>query len=497
MSESIAQPGVAAGEQHMVAQTELKAGALGLPAVIMQGVTTIAPAIAILYPFQFIVGLAGVAAPWVYVAALAIVLMTAVSLVSLARAFPSAGSYYTYVSRTVHPRAGFMSAWIYILYAPPVAGTILCFMGWVLQTEINSAYSVDIAWYWWALGGAAIVTFAVYRGIELSGKALIVFGGLEVLLVLLLSVWGLFDPGKGGFSFAPLNPGNATSLNGFYLAVVFSIFAYTGWEGVAPIAEESEDPRRNVPIGIFTSIGILGVLFIVCFWGLLNGWGVQSLDSLTASKDLPPFVLAHRFWHGAWILVLLALVNSTLAVSIACSNISSRIWFAMGRSGSLPKQFGTVHPKYRTPWTALHLQTLFTIVVAFAVGHILGPDTIWFWFGFVITLSVVCIYSLGNLGNFMYHWREKRSEFNWLTQALFPLLSTLALGWLVYKTVNPYPADPFRWTIWTVVGWIVVGLVVLVVMAAVGKEDWLHRAGRAVEERPETHEEIQHHSAIL
>ena len=177
MSESIARCGVAAGEQHMVAQTELKAGALGLPAVIMQGVTTIAPAIAILYSFQFIVGLAGVAAPWVYIVAMAIVLMTAVSLFSLARAFPSAGSYYTYVSRTVHPRAGFMSAWIYILYSPPVAGTILCFMGWVLQTEINSAYSVDIAWYWWALGGAAIVTFAVYRGIELSGKALIVFGG--------------------------------------------------------------------------------------------------------------------------------------------------------------------------------------------------------------------------------------------------------------------------------------------------------------------------------
>jgi len=74
------------------AHTDLKAGALGLPAVVMQGVTTIAPAIAILYSFQFIVSLAGVSAPWVYIAALVIVLMTAVSLVSLARAFPSAGS---------------------------------------------------------------------------------------------------------------------------------------------------------------------------------------------------------------------------------------------------------------------------------------------------------------------------------------------------------------------------------------------------------------------
>ena len=102
-----------AAEQGMVAETELKAGALGLPSVLMQGVTAIAPAIAILYSFQFIVGLAGTAAPWVYVAAMVIVFMTAVSLVSLARAFPSAGSYFTFVSRTVHPRAGFMSGWMY------------------------------------------------------------------------------------------------------------------------------------------------------------------------------------------------------------------------------------------------------------------------------------------------------------------------------------------------------------------------------------------------
>jgi len=395
-----------------------------------RGITTIAPAIAILYSFQ-------------------------VSLVALARAFPSAGSCFTFVSRTVHPRAGFMAGWMYILYAPPVSGTILCFMGWVLETEINANYSVDIRWYWRALGGGAIVTFMVYGGIEISGRALMIFGAAEILLVFLLAVWGFFEPGKGGFSFAPLNPGNASSLNGYYLAVVFWIFAYTGWEGVAPIAEESENPRRNVPLGIYLSIGILGVLFIVCFWGLLVGWGVNDMVGLGKSSEVPPFVLAHRFWHGAWILVLLALANSTLAVSIACSNISSRIWYAMGRSGTLPKQFAYVHPKYKTPWNALHLQTLFFLVVAFVVGHVLGPDTIWFWFGFVITLSVVVIYSLANVGNFLYHWREKREAFNWVIHGI------------------------------------------IVVMAAMGKDEWLVKAAQSVEERPETAEEIAAHSAML
>jgi amino acid transporter len=110
----------------------------------------------------------------------------------------------------------------------------------------------------------------------------------------------------------------------------------------------------------------------------------------------------------------------------------------------------------------------------------------------VITLSVVVIYSLANLGNFLYHWREKRSAFNPIVHAVFPLLSTLALAWLVYKTVNPYPADPFKWTIWTVLGWLVIGAIIIAVMAARGKDDWLVRAAQSVEERPETPEEAAH-----
>ena len=133
------------------------------------------------------------------------------------------------------------------------------------------------------------------------------------------------------------------------------------------------------------------------------------------------------------------------------------------------------------------------VVVAFVVGHVLGPDTIWFWFGFVITLSVVVIYSLANVGNFLYHWREKRDQFNWIIHALFPAASTAALIWLVYKTVHPYPADPFKWTIWTVLGWLLIGLGIIAVMALRGKDDWLVRAAESVEERPETAEEKAAH----
>jgi amino acid transporter len=496
MSESIAGPAPAAAKRPLVAETELRAGALRLPEVVMQSITHIAPAIAILFSFQFIVGLAGVAAPWVYVAAIAIVLITAVSMTQLARAFPSAGGYYTYVSRSVHPRAGFLASWAYVMYTPPAAGVILAFMGWILQTELRSAWGWSFPWYVWMLIGTAIVTFVIYRGIEISGKALMIFGIAEISLVVLLSVWGLFETGKGGFSFAPFNPADLTSFNGFYLAVIFSIFAYTGWEGAAPLAEESENPHANVPKAVYGSIAILGALFLLTFWGMLVGWGVDDVKSLTSSSELPPFVLAHRFWHGAWVLILLALVNSTLAVSIAVANVSTRMWFAMGRTGSLPRAFAKVHPKYKTPVNALHLQTAFTLVVGLAVAEYLRPGVIWFFFGFLTTFAVVFVYSLANIGSFLLHRRERRSEFNPIMHVLFPLLSTAALIWLVYKTLNPYPPEPFKWAFWVVLGWILFGGAILYVMKRRGREGWLLKAGEAIEERPETDQELAHRPAI-
>jgi amino acid transporter len=183
-------------------------------------------------------------------------------------------------------------------------------------------------------------------------------------------------------------------------------------------------------------------------------------------------------------------------VSIAVSNVSTRIWYAMARSGSLPRVFAYVHPKYKTPVNALHLQTLFTLGIGLGIAEYLRPGVIWFFFGFLITFAVVFIYACANLGNFLFHWRERRGEFNPLVHALFPLLSTAALAYLVYKTVNPFPADPFKWSVPTVGGWLVVGAVILFVMSRVGREDWLLRAGQAVEERPETDEELAHRPAI-
>ena len=106
----------------MVAKTELRAGALRLPGVLMQGLTHMAPATALLFTIQFTTSQAGLVAPLAYLIAFPIVIVLGVCLMQLAKCFPSAGGYYTYVSRTVHPRAGFLASWlliIWLLQLPP------------------------------------------------------------------------------------------------------------------------------------------------------------------------------------------------------------------------------------------------------------------------------------------------------------------------------------------------------------------------------------------
>ena len=119
--------------------------------------------------------------------------------------------------------------------------------------------------------------------------------------------------------------------------MVLSIFAFTGFESAATIAEESRNPTRFVPWAITGSVALMGIFYVFCAWGLQVGWGVSNLTALANSPTAPAFVLGHRLWAGAWLLILIALLNSGIGVCIACTTSSTRTLFSMARSGGLPE----------------------------------------------------------------------------------------------------------------------------------------------------------------
>ena len=99
-------------------RTELRENAVSLPGMLMQGIATIAPSFAILASFVFIVSWAGVVTPWAYLFGGALLCLEALSAAQLAKVFPSAGGWYTWIARAFHPRAGFFAGVLFPFGCP-------------------------------------------------------------------------------------------------------------------------------------------------------------------------------------------------------------------------------------------------------------------------------------------------------------------------------------------------------------------------------------------
>jgi amino acid transporter len=459
-------------------KTELRENAVGLPGMLMQGIATIGPSFAILASFVFIVSFAGLVTPWAYLFGGILLGLQALSAAQLAKVFPSAGGWYTWIARAFHPRAGFFAGVLFSIWLPPVATLTMAFLAkTVLEPSIKAEYGVDVPWWIWVVAGVALVIFFAYQGISISEKALIITGLIEIVIMVALAFTGLASPGPGGFSFGPLNPGNFGLAGNLFLGVVFSIFAFSGWESTGPLAEESKNPKRNVPIGLVGSVVILTIYFVFVTWGYLVGIGVSKVGSIPTASAFPVATLAQRVWGGAWVLLLFALLNSAIALSIACFNGGTRTWYAMGRSGVLPKMVGKVNPTRKTPVNAISLQ-VGVQVLAFACVLIWGAEDVFFSWANAITIGLVLMYVLCNIGVVRYYLTEGRAQFNPLLHIVVPVIASAAGVVVVWKSYfSPFTSTgPVFWGLMTFIVVLVLTVVILIYLRVTGREDWMRRA---------------------
>jgi amino acid transporter len=447
----------------------LRANALSFPSVLMQSITHIAPATGLVFVLQFITTMAGLAAPLAYAVAFLIVMATAICMVQLALHLPSAGGYYTYLSRSLNPRAGFLAAWMFFLYEPPCAGANLAFLSYMLHNIVKIEAGLDCPWYAFFLAAVLFITVLIYRGIEISATVVIWLTGIEMLIVAALALTSFLHPGDGRIQLQDFGSWHSFSQKGFYLAIVFSISVFTGFESVAPLAEETRDPRRTLPRAVLASTTFLGVFMVVCAMALLTGWGNSHIAAFASSTEAPVILLAKRLWGAAWILVLLAVTNSILAVAIAGTNSATRVFFAMGRARALPAVLDYVHPRFQTPRNAILLETFLTLVIGLGIGFWIGPDQEYYVLGVAMTLGLMFIYLAGNVGVYFFYRRQRPTEFRFLLHFLLPLISSISLVWVAYKSAVPLPDPPVRYAPILAAVWLLVGLmVVLTVRRAAG-----------------------------
>ncbi len=460
--------------------TGLKKGSLPLFHVVMQGVATIAPAFAIISTFQFAVGQAGLAAPFVYLIAFAIVLMIATTVGQLAKEVASAGGFSAYVSRALHPIAGFLTGWLFLIWLPPSAAILTgYFCEAVLEPQLKAEWGVTLPWWIPTLAIVALAVYLVYRGIALSARTVVALGLVEIAIVVVLALCALVSPGDGGVSLAPLNPGNASSGQGLYLGVVFSIFAFVGWEAVTPLAEETQDPRRNVPRALIYSVITLGIFFAITSWLFIVGLGTDDIAKIASAETNPVFTLANRLWGGAWVVLLLAMLNSVVAVSVACLNAGSRTFYALGRTGALPESVARVN-RDGTPTVALVVQVVVTAVLI-GVCAVWGSANAFAVFGLTITLGLILAYVAVNAGVLVYYRTTARDRFNPILHGVFPVAGSLAVAWVFYKSVSPLPEGPAGSAPIVIGGWMLLGAAVVLYKKATRDEAWLEKARAAVE----------------
>jgi amino acid transporter len=106
--------------------------------------------------------------------------------------------------------------------------------------------------------------------------------------------------------------------------------------------------------------------------------------------------------------------------------------------------------------------------------------------GVAITLGLIFVYSMGNVGVFRFYRAERPDEFNVVLHAVFPLLSTIVLLWVGYKSIVPLPELPVGYAPFIVGVWLVVGVVLVWLLSRTGREEWLRKAGAVMGEESTT-----------
>jgi amino acid transporter len=465
-------------QPNKIVHSELRKGSIGLAGVLMQAVAQISPTLGIFYTIAFTTGQAGRAAPLAYLAAFIVCLIIAVPMTGLARHLPSAGGFYTYVSYGIGPRWGFLTGWLYAIMVTIVPAALAAFTGAVLQDELTAKIGFGLPWWVYALAILVVCFACAYRGIVISIRFLVVMSMFEIAVGLGLALTGVLRPGPGGVNVAGFSPASIGSSSGFFLAIVLSIFAFTGFESAAAVGEESRDPKRLVPRAISGSLALIGLFYVVCAWGLQIGWGTDNLDALANSSTAPAFVLADRLWSGGSVVVLIALVNSGLGVCIACTTSSTRTIFGMARTGSLPAPLARVSATFATPITAVYLQSAVAIAICLAVGLPLGPYNLFNLLGTTGTFVYIPIFILMNIAAFRFFRTTHPEEFRVLPFVVCPIISTVALLTIGYNSIVPLPSAPVVFAPVLAAVYLLVGVLVLFGRnLRPGRRDWMARAG--------------------
>ena len=417
------------------------------------------PAVSTFFNPQFSTPFSGAATPFVYLVCLIAILIAASGIVEMARELPSAGAFYTYVTRGLGPRAGFVTGGLmfvaYALLPPAEVGLI----GSYLQSTFRAEFGSNVPWWIIGLVPAGLMMLLAFEGIRSSLRAALILFTLEVLVVVGLALIVVGKGGADGLTLEPLSPSaSPNGFSGLTTGFVFAALSFVGFEAAATLGDEVKDPRRIVPRAVLVSVLLVGLIYVFCIWAEVIGLGVDATNKLDGSAT-PWNELAATYAPWAKLLVILASVSSMFAVMLNSNNGIVRVLHVMGREGLLPRALAKVDGKRGVPVNAVIAQGVFSVVLAYVVGSLAGGLTnatggsnVYGYLGFLLTLGVLPVYILTNLAAMRFFARS--GGFHWLRHGLLPGLAVVLIGGLLIGQIIEQTAAPYTWFPWVIVAWV-------------------------------------------
>ncbi|MEU6355664.1 APC family permease [Streptomyces sp. NPDC047072] len=454
----------------------LRRDAIGLREVLFQSVTAMAPAAAVAASIPSGAAFAGGSLPLSVLIALVACLFTASSVAELARHLPAAGSVATYAAQGLHPAIGFLVGWGYVFVEALVPPLLLLQLGFTTAGTLHqewSSYPADL-WWPWSLAGAAVIAVAGYLGVRASARFGTVLGVFEVLVFLVFAIWLIGSAGSAntlsvfGTSHTAQGYGG---LSGVFAGSVYTVLAFAGFEAAAPLAEETRDPRRTMHRAVLGAALAIGLFYVLTTYAMTVYFGPDRFSGFGADGAASWEGVARASFGWFWVLVFLAVVNSTIANANACATVSTRTAFALARIRVLPRFLAVLHPKYRSPAAGIAVQTVVAVGAVLGLGFGYDPVTAFLLLATVIVTVVIGVYIVVNLACAGYFLRRERESLKPVRHLLLPVLGIVAFvpalltaaGLPVFDFVTELTA-PVSYAGPIVGVWMAAGVVVLVVL---------------------------------
>jgi amino acid transporter len=444
----------------------LHRGALGLVDISASTMANIGPAYSFYFGFAGIVIMAGIGAPLVLIAAIIAIALLGNTLAQFSRAHPSTGGFITFVGKTFGGTSAVTTALMcgagYII----AIASVLVISGGFLSMMIQFYLNVSIPWIIFSAAFTAGAMVMMFRGVAVSTKLAGFFFGFELLVLLVVAVAALIKNG-GHLSAVPFNPGKIThGFSGLAAAFPLGIYLFIGWENSAALAEETNNPRRNVPRAVFMSVALMAATYLLVAYATVSGFHYS--DTALTAAAIPFISVAHSV--AAWLafIAYIAGLTSTLGVLIAAVNSQCRLVFNAGREGLLPRWIGKVHPVRRTPVNAIitFVAVASAITLVWAIGHWIGGHgnslsalNFFFESSTMGTLLILVVYFAANLALPFYYRKYRPQEFNFVKHLILPVLGMVAIAVPVYYLCKPGQPTPYNWFPYAALGVLVVSII--------------------------------------